>query len=139
MSSTSNLPAFGAYAEAFEASLADDDWTRLEPYFGEDSVCLPGDGTEAVGRSAVIDALRTSVETLERRCDTRELVQPPDISESGDTVTLKYALKYTKQGVGEFVLSGYETIQYVDGVIVRMEDVFDDPSALKAWRSAILG
>ena len=41
--------------------------------------------------------------------------------------------------MGEFVLSGYETIQYADGVIVRLEDVFDDPSALQAWRSSIRG
>ena len=137
MSGTSNLASFAAYADAFEASLADDDWARLEQYFGKNAICLPGDGTEAVGRSAVIEALRSSVETLERRCDTRELAQAPEISESGDTVTLKYSLKYTRQGVGEFVLSGYENIQYADGVIVRLEDVFDDPSALQAWRSSI--
>ena len=29
----SNLPTFGAYAAAFEESLQDGDWTRLEQYF----------------------------------------------------------------------------------------------------------
>lgn len=114
----SNLNQFAAYAAAFEKSLLDDDWGRLEQYFSADAHYLPGDGSEAVGRDASIQALQDSVNALERRCDSRDLLGQPDIAEAGDTITLGYQIKYAKVGVGEFVLIGTETIQYADGVIV---------------------
>ena len=92
----SNLPKFGEYAAAFEETLIDDNWQRLEQYFADDSVYLPGDGTEGRGRDGVIEALQGSVNKLERQSDSRELMGEPTIDEQGDTITLKYALKYTK-------------------------------------------
>ena len=41
-----NLERFQAYADAFEATYADDDWQRLEEYFTTDAVYAPGDGTD---------------------------------------------------------------------------------------------
>ena len=114
----SNLPAFGAYAAAFEDSLKDDDWTRLERFFSPDATYLPGDGTEAIGREAVLQALRESVDALEKKCDGRALLTEPQIGESGDTVTMQFTARYTKHGL-----------------ILAMEDVFDDPSALFDWRA----
>jgi ketosteroid isomerase-like protein len=129
----SNLPAFGTYAAAFELSLKDDDWSRLEQHFSHDAVYLPGDGTEAVGRDAVIQALQDSVNALERKCDSRDLVGEPKISESGDTITLKFTIKYSKKDLPDLILHGYETAQFSNGSILRMEDVFDDPSAMLDW------
>lgn len=131
----SNLPQFGAYAAAFEKTLLDDDWSRLEQYFANDSIYLPGDGTQSDGRDAAIQALKDSVSRLERKCDTRELVGEPQIKESGDTVTLKYSMRYGRTDGSSFVLNGVETIDYANGKIARMEDVFEDPSALEAWAS----
>ena len=133
----SNLPTFGAYAAAFEESLQDDDWSRLEQYFAQDAAYLPGDGTEAIGRDAVLQALQDSVNALERKCDSRDLLGEPDVSESGDTVTLKFTIKYTKKGLPDLILSGYETAQFSDGSILKMEDVFDAPSALLDWRDKL--
>lgn len=133
----SNLPAFGTYAAAFEETLLDDDWGRLTQYFSEDASYLPGDGTEAIGRDAVLQALQDSVNALERKCDSRDLLGEPEISESGDTVTLKFTLKYTKKGLPDLVLSGYETAQFANGSILKMEDVFDDPSAMVDWRNRL--
>lgn len=133
----SNLPAFGAYAADFEKSLQDDDWTRLEQYFSPDASYRPGDGSEARGREGVIQALKTSVALLERKCDSRDLVGEPEISEAGDTVTLKYCLKYTRAGMPDMQLAGYETLQYSNGVIVAMEDVIDDAANVFAWRDAL--
>ena len=133
----SNLTAFGTYAAAFEESLLDDDWRRLEQYFSPDASYGPGDGTTANGRDAVLRALQDSVNSLERKSDSRELVGEPEITESGDTITLKFTLKYTKAGLPDFVLAGYETVRYADGSIVEMEDVFDDPAALAEWRGKL--
>jgi len=129
----SNLPKFGNYAADFEQSLRDDDWTRLEQYFSADASYLPGDGTEANGRAAVLQALQDSVNALERKSDSRELLGAPDISEAGNTVTLKYALKYTKNGLPDLHLNGCETVEYNNGLIRRMEDVFEDPQKMQSW------
>ncbi len=133
----SNLPTFGSYAAAFEESLQDDDWSRLEQYFSEDASYRPGDGTEAVGRDAVLQALQDSVNRLERKCDSRDLVGEPELSESGDTVTLKFAAKYTRNGLPDLILSGYETAQFSDGRILKMEDVLDDAAAMLDWTSKL--
>ena len=132
----SNLPKFGEYAAAFEETLIDDNWQRLEQYFADDSVYLPGDGTEGRGRDGVIEALQGSVNKLERQSDSRELMGEPTIDEQGDTVTLKYALKYTKAGKPDLELIGTETIEYVDGLICPMEDVFANAEEMIRWRES---
>ena len=133
----SNLPTFGAYAAAFEESLQDDDWSRLEQYFSEEASYRPGDGTEAIGRDAVLRALQDSVNRLERKSDSRDLVGEPELSESGDKITLKFAVKYSKKGLPDLILSGYETAQFSDGRILKMEDVFDDASAVLEWTNQL--
>jgi len=133
----SNLPTFGNYAADFEQSLRDDDWTRLEQYFSDDASYLPGDGTEAKGRAAVMQALQDSVNTLERKSDSRELVGEPQISEAGNTITLNYALKYTKSGHPDLHLNGCETVDYANGLIERMEDVFENPQQVQNWKNSL--
>lgn len=133
----SNLPGFGVYAAAFEESLQDDNWDRLAEYFAPEAVYLPGDGTQAEGRAAVLQALQDSVNALERKCDSRVLEGEPDISEEGDTITLRFTLRYTCSGRPDLRLVGYETAQFSDGLIVRMEDVFEDPAGMIEWRNAL--
>lgn len=133
----SNLQEFGAYAADFEKTLLDDDWVRLEQYFAEEATYLPGDGTCANGRAASLQALRDSVSSLEKKCDSRELLGEPEVSESGNTITLKYSVRYGCSGHPDYVLSGIETIDYSGGKIVRMEDVFEDPAGLEDWRGKL--
>jgi hypothetical protein len=133
----SNLQAFGTYAAAFEESLVDDNWARLEQYFSEDASYKPGDGTEGLGRSGVIQSLQDSVNALERKCDAHELIGQPGVTEEGDTITLSFTIKYVKQGVDDFLLVGVETIQYSKGLICKMEDVFESPNDLMAWRTKL--
>ncbi len=131
----SNLPKFAEYAAAFEETLEDDNWQRLEKYFTENASYLPGDGTEGVGREAALAAMKNSVDLLERKTDGREIVGDPGVSEDGDRITLTYTIRYTKAGLGEFTLVGKELIDYENGLIQRMEDIFDNADALVAWRS----
>ena len=133
----SNLPTFGAYAAAFEEALQDDDWGRLEQYFSPDASYLPGDGTEARGRDAVLHALRDSVNRLERKSDTRDLLGEPELSETGDSITLKFCIRYTRQGLPDLTLSGREIAHFSNGSIVKIEDVFDDPSGFMDWRNKL--
>ncbi len=133
----SNLVAFSEYAAAFEETLKDDNWQRLEQYFAENASYAPGDGTIGNGLSGVIDALKGSVESLEGKRDSRELMGQPDVQEDGDTITLKFALKYTKAGMPDLDMLGTEIIQYQDGLIIKMEDIFDDAEAMMSWRDQL--
>ena len=121
----SNLPIFAEYAAAFEETLEDDNWIRLEKYFADDASYLPGDGTEGAGRDAALAAMRNSVELLERKSDSREIIGQPGVSEDDDCITLTYAIKYSKAGLDDLMLVGRELIEYRDGLITRMEDIFD--------------
>ncbi len=133
----SNLQAFGTYAAAFEESLVDNNWARLEQFFSENASYKPGDGTEGVGRSGVIQSLQHSVNALERKCDVRELIGQPEVAEEGDTITLGFTIRYGKEGMDDYLLVGVETIKYSDGLICKMEDVFENPDQVLAWRNTL--
>ena len=82
------------YADAFEESFADDDWSRLEAYFTPDAVY---DGEPAArGRDALLTKLKSGVDNFDRRMDSRA----PDFATptlKGDTVTMKWSVTYTKR------------------------------------------
>jgi len=121
-----NLDRFTEYAAAFEETFSDDNWGRLEQYFTPDAVYLPGDGTEAVGRDGVLQALRKSVDSLDRRFESRSLSESQAPTEDGNTVTLIWKMTLAKQGAPDLNISGTEYAIYADGAIQRLEDVFDE-------------
>jgi hypothetical protein len=132
-----NLERFQAYADAFEATYADDDWQRLEEYFTTDAVYAPGDGTEAVGRDQVLARLRDGINGLDRRFDSRVLQASPPSSE-GDTVSLSWQLTLSKSGAPDLTASGVEHATYTDGAISRLEDILDEGVAevVGGWMAA---
>ena len=82
------------YIAAYERCYADDDWTRLEPFFREDAVHEvsggPPLGGRWEGRRALIDRLRKRAETFDRRFDQR-IVRPRGLPiQMGDTVALPW-------------------------------------------------
>src|SRR5262245_65957090 len=89
---------FLAYADAFEKSFIDDDWSRVEPYFSEDAV-YEGE-PRAAGRAAVIAKFQDSVAGFDRRMDSRTpRFEPPNVE--GDTLTMRWRVPYTKAGIHE--------------------------------------
>jgi ketosteroid isomerase-like protein len=120
---------YQAYADAFEETYQDDDWTRIEPYFTEDAV-YEGEPEDAVGRDAVIAKLRGGVDAFDRRMDARI----PDFgvsSAEGDTVTTSWTMTYTKAGKPDLVISGVELAVFEGDRIKRLRDEFT-PEAQKA-------
>ena len=76
---------YRAYAEAFEESLVDDDWSRIEPFFTEDAV-YQGE-PDARGRDAVLAKLKGGVDAFDRRMDSRTPdFQAPRVD--GDILTI---------------------------------------------------
>ena len=133
----SELERFQAYADAFEETYVDDNWSRLEAYFADDAEYDPGDGIKSVGRDAVIARLRDAVNGLDRRFDSRILdAEAPTLD--GNTVSLKWNMTLRKAGAPDLNLSGVEKVSYADGAIKSMQDVFDEGTveALHGWMAA---
>ena len=131
------LDRYLEYARAFEETMADDDWTRLEQYFTEDSVHREGEGadSDATGRSQVIESLKASVEAFDRRMDSRELRFTEGPREEGERILAKWEAKYAKSGAPDVVLFGTETAVFRGDRICLLQDVFDPKAEadLAAW------
>jgi hypothetical protein len=130
------LDRYQAYADAFEVSYEDDDWSRIEPYFTEDAV-YEGDPEDAQGRDAVLAKLKGGVDGFDRNMDSRTPdFNPPSID--GDTLRMQWSVTYTKAGAPDLVISGLETATFEGDRIARLRDDLD-PAAQKAmgeWMAA---
>ncbi|MEM9597912.1 MAG: hypothetical protein AAGD06_26850 [Acidobacteriota bacterium] len=110
------LKLFQEYADAFEATYADDNWQRLEPFFAEDASYvthgMPLQPINAQGRGPLIIALANSVNQFDRRCDSRklELLAPPEVK--SQSVTITWRGTYTLEGAEDLVLDGVEEIWF---------------------------
>jgi hypothetical protein len=121
------LDRYRAYADAFEESYVDDDWSRIAPFFAEQAV-YEGD-PDARGRDAVLAKLKNGVDGFDRRMDSRT----PDFetpSVEGDTLTMRWKVTYTKSGLPDLVISGVETAVFEGDQIALLRDSFD-PEAQK--------
>ena len=113
---------YKAYADAFEETYEDDDWSRIEPYFTESAV-YEGDPDEH-GREAVLAKLKGGVDAFDRRMDSRTPdFQTPTVK--GDTLTMKWRVTYTKSGAPDLVISGVETAVFEGDQIASLRDTFD--------------
>jgi hypothetical protein len=120
------------YADAFEESYLDDDFSRLEPFFTEDAV-YAGE-PEASGRAAVLAKLKGGVDTFDRRMDRRM----PDFqtpTQEGDSVRMRWKVTYAKAGLPDLVISGVETALFCGDRIRHLEDEFDPAATdrLNEW------
>jgi len=128
---------FMDYANAFEATFEDDDWTRLAPFFTEDAIYRAPPDEDAEGRDAVLAKLKRSVDELDRRMDSREAaLQMPMID--GDTLRVHWQVTYTRSGCPDLVISGVETAEFEGDRIRRLEDKFDSGAETRfdEWMTA---
>lgn len=132
------IEKFMAYYLAFEATYADDDWSRLEPFFAADAVYrVTGSGDydcELRGRDAVFAGIRKFLDGFDRRCTRRlEAIEAP--SASGDSVGLRGAAVYTRGDSPPLRLELHEVVEYRDGRIVRITDNYERglPAGADEW------
>lgn len=127
------LDRYLAYAAAFEEAYASDDWSRLEPYFTEDAVCefiAPAPfGGEYKGCAAVLTQFQNSVNSLDRRFDSRkvEILEGP--SEKDGSVWMRWAATYTLAGAPDCRMEGEERAVFTGDRISRLEDSITDAEA----------
>ena len=119
---------YQAYADAFEESYVDDDWSRIAEYFTEDAV-YEGD-PDAVGRDAVLAKLKGGVDGFDRKMDKRiPDFQTPTVD--GNTLVMNWKVTYEKAGAPDLEIFGSETAIFEGDRIARLRDDFD-PAAQKA-------
>jgi hypothetical protein len=112
-----------AYAEAFEVGFATSDWNVVGDHLADDITWIldglpaPVGGTN-IGREAVLEGIRLSVDSFDRRFDLRkpEATCPP--AAFADGVYLPWQITYTRSDLPPFVLIGEEWDIFRDGKMV---------------------
>lgn len=115
---------FLEYANDFEISYIDNDWSRLEPYFSAGAIYDSGLGDIAHGLPAVMAKLEGAVDGFDRLMDTRTVDFTPPITE-GDTVRTHWTAHYSKAGVPDLQFGGTEYARFEGDQIAHLRDELD--------------
>ena len=124
-----------AYAEDFEKTYVDGNWTRIEQYFTADAVY--DNEPAAKGREAVLEKLKGAIGGFDQLMDSRNLKFEP-AAESGDKVSVRWTARYTKTGAPDLVLKGVEHARFKGDRIEHLSDVFDPgvQESIGVWMAA---
>jgi hypothetical protein len=133
------LERFMAYAQDFERTYSDDDWSRLAQYFAPNAtyeVRHPLTPCLLRGRDAIFHGIKKSLDGFDRKFVTREigLASPPTVA--GDTLTLDWTGTYARPGTPPLTIRGRSTARYADDVIVSLVDAYEADPAAAAWFAA---
>ena len=117
------IEIFERFARAFEATINDDDWSRLEPFLAEDATYLNvgGPDPQCEGRQAILDYLQADVARSDRLYDSRtlEALTPPTVS--GDRLSRHWRCTYTLAGTPDLVVEGEARYRFTDDLIQSIE------------------
>ena len=124
------LQRFGEYAAEFEKTYADDNWTRLEPYFDQDaSYIVTGSSydCEIRGRDAIFAGIKKALDGFDRQFDQREIIPGGDPVVDGNRIVFSAIVRYSKLNLETLSFSLSETAEFDEsGRIIRLQD--DYPS-----------
>ena len=118
---------FLAYAQDFEKTYVDDDWTRLERHFAPDAVYEVRNvpfACRLVGPQAIFRGIKKSLDGFDRRMDGREVAVVDGPFVEGERVSLGWTVTYRKRGAPDLLLRGRSSARIVDGKIVEMADEY---------------
>lgn len=132
------IASFMAYAEAFEVGFATKDWKVVGDLFADDITWIldgipPPVGGTHIGREAVLEGIRLSVDSFDRRFDLRkpEATSPPAAFAHG--IYLPWQVTYTRDGLPPFILIGEEWDIFRDGKMVLHYERFLNTEELSAF------
>ncbi|MDA8020485.1 MAG: hypothetical protein MPN21_23855 [Thermoanaerobaculia bacterium] len=132
------LQSFLAYAEEFESTYKDDDWTRLRKYFADDAVYEVKNVSYAcrlVGPDAIFAGIKKSIDQFDRRMDSRriEVLSPPEVD--GYTLDVSWAVTYSRAGAPPIRISASTTCSMDEGRITHLADSYDEgqEEELRTW------
>jgi hypothetical protein len=126
------LERFVAYAEDFEKTYLDDDWSRLTQYFAPNAVYAVS-GATLTGPAAIFRGMKKSLDGFDRKFVERriEMAAPPHVE--GDTLTLDWLVTYERPGAPPVPLRGRSVAHYAGDAIVRLEDSLDNDDTVASW------
>jgi len=132
---------FLAYAQDFEQTYDDDDWSRIERHFAPDAVYEVRNaafGCRLGGVQAILAGLRRSLDGFDRRLPKRALALTDGPNETPDTVSFGWTATYAAAGAPAFVLRGRSTARFRGDVIVELADEYPDgmDAEAAAWLAA---
>lgn len=130
-----SIERYVAYATAFEEAYATDDWSKLEPFFTEDAVyafVAPAPfGGEYTGRAAVLAQFKNSVNSLDRRFDSRAVEVLAGPSEKDGGVWIRWAAIYKLAGAPDCRMEGEERATFTGDRVSRLEDSMTEAEAVR--------
>jgi len=132
------MERFLAYAEAFEATYEDDDWTRLEPFCAPDLVYRvvgsPSWDCVVEGRTQVFAAIRRFLDRFDRRY-ARTLIPGAVLSVTDEAVHVSGSAEYRLGDSDALSLEIELLTEFRDGRIVRLNDIYPPGQAerTRAW------
>ena len=116
---------FAQYADDFDKTVDDDDWSRIRNHFTGDAIreehVLPLIDLRHDGIDEIISQWRIMVENFDRRFDRRILVRTGPIEQNGNVVTLPWVGIYLFKGTPALLGEGKEIARYADDRIKHLE------------------
>ena len=125
---------FEAFAAAFEAAVADDNWSCLTPFLAEDVTYLNagGLGPKCKGRDAVITYFQKDVNDSDRRFDSRKLEALTSPTVNDGCLTRRWRSTYTLAGVPDLVVEG-EACYWFEGEHIKAIEEELTPDSMQAY------
>ena len=133
------LQRFGAYAQDFELTFKDDDWSRLAKHFAPDATYEVSDPFHCLlrGRDKIFAGMKKSLDGFDRRFATREIALDgaPVMEDDRVTVVVGWSATYGRPGNPPLVVRGHSSATVVNDVIVSLEDTYDGRAAedVRKW------
>ncbi len=121
---------FESFAADFEATVQDDNWSRLEKYFADDATYLNvgGPDPKCDGRDAILAFLKEDVSNNDRRFDTRTLTALTPPSARGNRLSRRWRCTYTLAGAPDLVVEGEARYLFEGDLIKEIEEEPTAPS-----------
>lgn len=122
------IERFLVYAQDFEKTLADDDWSRLTQYFSEDAVYrVESDlfGCELTGPDAIFAGMKKSLDGFDRKFPTREIAVTEGPNVEGEEMRISWTVTYHADGHPDFVLPGGSRVRMREDEITLLVDSYD--------------
>jgi hypothetical protein len=123
-----HMQSFIKYAMAFEEAYASDDWKVVDDLLA-DNISWVVEGVEApiggifFGREPVINAMRSSCNTFDRRFDTRLPATTATPIEIPGGVYFPFTVTYRHPGLPDAHLNGLEWDFFVDGKLALHREI----------------
>lgn len=129
------LDRFLAYAQDFEKTYVDDDWSRLEQHFAPDATYEVTGATPALlkGRAAIFSGIKKSLDGFDRKFTKREIEIEGTPQAEGDTVMVDWLGIYARPGAPALRVRGRSIARYKGDVIAQLKDEMKPDESVMKW------